>query len=200
MLPIYVSYFAGHSEEAEDKRPKTVIKVIAFVLGFTAVFTALGVFAGTLGRLLAKYKIAVNAVSGGIVIIFGLSYLGVFRLPFFKGINARYKVTGIISAFVFGIIYSVSLTPCVGAFLGSALMLASSVGGALEGGVLLLVYSLGLGIPFILSAVFIDKLSGTFGFIKKNYKIINLCSGVALILVGILIATGLLSRILLWTA
>jgi cytochrome c-type biogenesis protein len=172
-LPIYVSYFAGHSEKEEEKRVRTVFRVIAFVLGFTLVFTALGVFAGTLGRLLSEYKTAVNVVSGSIVIIFGLSFLGLFQLPFFKGIKRGYKVSGLTSAFVFGVIYSVSLTPCVGAFLGSALMLASSVGGAFKGAMLLLVYSLGLGIPFILSAIFLDKLSGAFGVIKRNYKIIN---------------------------
>lgn len=199
MLPIYISYFAGHSEESEEKRPKTVLRVIAFVIGFTVVFTALGVFAGTLGKLLSEYKTAVNVVSGCVVIIFGLSFLGLLRLPFFKGVKGGYKVTGIISAFVFGIIYSVSLTPCVGAFLGSALMLASSVGGAFQGATLLLVYSLGLGIPFVLSAIFLDKLSGAFGWIKRNYKVINFVSGVALIAVGVLIATGLLSKILLAT-
>lgn len=196
MLPVYISYFAGQSKDETGKRPKMIFKVIAFVVGFTVVFTALGLFSGTLGKLLSRYQTVVNIVSGIIVILFGLSYLGVFRIPFFKGMNKGYKITGIASAFLFGAIYSISLTPCVGAFLGSALMLASSAGGALKGATLLLTYSLGLGIPFIFSAVLLEKLSGAFTFIKKHYKIINLISGIALIVIGILMAFELLNLIL----
>lgn len=196
MLPIYVSYFAGQSKDEDSKSSKIIFKVIAFVVGFTVVFTALGLFSGTLGKLLSEYQTIVNIVSGIIVILFGVSYLEVFRIPFFKGMNKGYKVTGIASAFLFGAIYSVSLTPCVGAFLGSALMLASSAGGALRGAVLLLTYSLGLGIPFIFSAVLLDKLSGAFNFIKRHYKIINLISGIALIIVGILMTFGMLNSLL----
>ena len=196
MLPVYISYFAGQSKDETGKRPKMIFKVIAFVVGFTVVFTALGLFSGTLGKLLSRYQTVVNIVSGIIVILFGLSYLGVFRIPFFKGMKKGYKITGVASAFLFGAIYSISLTPCVGAFLGSALMLASSAGGALKGATLLLTYSLGLGIPFIFSAVLLEKLSGAFTFIKKHYKIINLVSGIALIVIGILMAFGLLNLIL----
>lgn len=196
MLPVYISYFAGQSKDETGKRPKMIFKVIAFVVGFTVVFTALGLFSGTLGKLLSRYQTVVNIVSGIIVILFGLSYLGVFRIPFFKGMNKGYKITGIASAFLFGAIYSISLTPCVGAFLGSALMLASSAGGALKGATLLLTYSLGLGIPFIFSAVLLDKLSEAFTFIKKHYKVINLVSGILLIIVGLAMAFGLLNSLL----
>ena len=196
MLPIYVSYFAGQSKNDSNKNPKMIFKVIAFVVGFTVVFTALGLFSGTLGKLLSEYQAIINIVSGVIVILFGLSYLEVFHIPFFKGMNKGYKVTGIVSAFLFGAIYSISLTPCVGAFLGSALMLASSAGGALKGATLLLTYSLGLGIPFIFSAILLDKLSGAFTFIKKHYKVINLVSGILLIIVGLAMAFGLLNSLL----
>ncbi len=107
MLPVYISYFAGQNKD-DGKSPKMIVKVIAFVVGFTVVFTALGVFSGTLGKLLSEYQIIVNIVSGVIVILFGLSYLEIFRIPFFKGMNKSYKVTGIASAFLFGAIYSVS--------------------------------------------------------------------------------------------
>lgn len=196
MLPIYISYFAGQSKNDSNKNPKMIFKVIAFVVGFTVVFTAIGLFSGTLGKLLSEYQAIINIVSGVIVILFGLSYLEVFRIPFFKGMHKGYKVTGIVSAFLFGAIYSISLTPCVGAFLGSALMLASSAGGALKGATLLLTYSLGLGIPFIFSAVLLDKLSEAFTFIKKNYKVINLVSGILLIMVGLAMAFGLLNSLL----
>lgn len=192
MLPVYISYFAGKA----DKKKYILARVIAFVLGFTAVFTLLGVFTGTLGALLKQYQTIVNIVSGIIVIIFGLSYLEVIHLPFFKGLNKRAEVNGIFSAFLFGIIYSISLTPCVGAFLGSALMMASSSGSAFKGALLLLVYSLGLGIPFMISAILIEKLNTAFSFIKAHYKTVNLICGIFLIVIGVLMATGMLSKFL----
>ena len=100
------------------------------------------------------------------------------------------------SALVFGVIFSLGWTPCVGAFLGSALMLASQQGHVLEGMLMLLAYSLGLGIPFLMSAVLIDSLKSAFDWIKRNYRIINLVSGGLLVLVGILMATGTLGRLL----
>jgi len=192
MLPIYLSYFAGDA----DRQQKSFVRALCFVLGFTLVFSLLGLFAGTLGSFLAKYRTAVNIVTGAIVILFGLSYLEVIRIPFFNGMQSGHKVTGAFSAFLFGVVYSVSLTPCVGAFLGSALMLASASGTALQGLLLLLVYSLGLGVPFLLSAVLIGRLGTLFSWIKRHYRVINLVCGVFLILVGIAMACGFLNRLL----
>ena len=193
MPPIYISYFAGGGERSVKK---TLSGALGFVTGFTIVFVALGALAGTLGGLLKEYQTAVNIVSGLIVIFFGLNFLGVFKLNLFKGSNHKVntKNMGFFSAMLFGIIFSVSWTPCVGAFLGSALMLASQQGHVGEGVVMLLVYSLGLGIPFVLSAVLIDYLKSAFNWIKKHYKVINIVCGVLLILVGVLMATGLIGR------
>ena len=193
MLPIYISYFAGGGERSVKK---TLSGALGFVTGFTIVFVALGALAGTLGGLLKEYQTAVNIVSGLIVIFFGLNFLGVFKLNLFKGSNHKVntKNMGFFSAMLFGIIFSVSWTPCVGAFLGSALMLASQQGHVGEGVVMLLVYSLGLGIPFVLSAVLIDYLKSAFNWIKKRYKVINIVCGVLLILVGVLMAAGLIGR------
>jgi len=192
MLPLYVSYFAGGSE----KKSRVLARSIAFVLGFTLVFSLMGLFAGTLGSFVVKYRTAVNIVCGAIVILFGLSYLDVIKLPMFKGMNGEREAGSVISAFVFGVVYSVSLTPCVGAFLGSAIAMAASSSSALKGTLLLVVYSLGLGVPFIISAVLIDKLRGAFSFIKRHYKVINIVCGVFLIIVGILIAFGQMSAIM----
>ena len=116
----------------------------------------------------------------------------------FKG--SRFTVDtsdlGFFSALVFGMVFSIGWTPCVGAFLGSALALASQQGHVLEGTLMLLVYSLGLGIPFVVSALLIDQLKSTFDWIKKNYKVINLVCGGLLILVGIMMATGTMGRLL----
>ena len=101
-----------------------------------------------------------------------------------------------LSAFLFGLVFSVGWTPCVGVFLGSALMLAGQQGSALVGTLMLLCYSLGLGVPFLLSAVLIDQLKGTFNFVKRNYGIINKVCGILLIAVGVLMATGLLTKVL----
>lgn len=195
MLPIYISYFAGGGERSLKK---TLSGAAGFVLGFTAVFVALGALAGTLGSFLTKYQTAVNIITGLAVIFFGLNFLGVFKLNLFQGVsrNANTGSPGFFSALVFGIIFSLGWTPCVGAFLGSALVLASQQGQALVGMGMLLCYSLGLGIPFLVSAVLIDQLKSAFTFIKKHYAVINLLCGGFLVIVGILMATGVLNRLL----
>lgn len=196
MLPIYVSYFAG--SEAQDTQ-KTLLHAFGFVLGFTLVFMALGALAGTLGSFLTAYQNVVNLVCGLIVIFFGLHFLGVFQLNLFPGAARkaiRTRNLGFFSAMVLGFIFSLGWTPCVGAFLGSALMLASQQGHVLSGMLMLLIYSLGLGLPFLISAVLIDRLKSAFDWIKSHYAIIQLFSGSFLILVGVLMATGLLGRLL----
>jgi cytochrome c-type biogenesis protein len=100
------------------------------------------------------------------------------------------------SSALFGVIFSISWTPCVGAFLGSALMMASARGRTLTGILMLFVYSLGLGIPFVVSALLIDRLKNAFDFIKRNYKAINIASGALLVVIGLLMATGLMGRVL----
>ena len=193
MLPIYVTYFAGGGERTTKK---TLTNATGFVLGFTIVFVLMGVLAGTVGSFLHEYQTPVNIVSGAIVILFGLSYLGVLKVNIFKGINRSVDTgnLGFFSSLVFGLVFSVGWTPCVGAFLGSALMLASQQGHVLAGILMLLVYSIGLGVPFIISAVLIDQLKGAFTWIKKNYRVINNVCGIFLIIIGILMATGMMGR------
>ena len=195
MLPIYISYFAGGGERSTGK---TLKGALGFVTGFTAVFVILGALAGTVGSFLREYQTAVNIVSGAIVIVFGLNFLGIFKLNLFRGSHRSVNTDnmGFFSALLFGMIFSIGWTPCVGAFLGSALMLASQQGHVMEGMLMLLAYSLGLGIPFILSAVLIDYLKSAFNWIKKNYKVINIISGSLLVVIGILMASGMLGRLL----
>ncbi|MBQ6795872.1 MAG: cytochrome c biogenesis protein CcdA [Clostridia bacterium] len=194
MLPVYISYFAGGGEKETGK----VIKnALGFILGFTAVFIMMGALAGTFGRFLTDYKTAVNIVTGLIVVFFGLNFLGVFKLNIFKGINfSKTKDMGFFSSVLFGLVFSVGWTPCVGAFLGSALMLAANRGSLTEGIMMLLCYSLGLGIPFFISAILIDKLKGAFSFVKRHYNVINAVSGWLLVIVGVLMATGLFGKFL----
>lgn len=194
MLPIYITYFAGGGERSTGK---TLKGALGFVMGFTIVFVAMGALAGTVGSFLTRYQTAVNIVSGLIVILFGLSFLGLFEISFFKGIGMKKPdQAGFFSTILFGMIFSVGWTPCVGAFLGSALVLASQQGSTLTGILMLLCYSLGLGIPFVLSAVLIDYLKSAFNFIKRNYRVINIVSGSLLILMGIAMATGFMGKLL----
>ena len=195
MLPIYISYFAGGGERTMKK---TLGNALGFTLGFTMVFVAMGALAGTLGSFLTRYQIWVNLISGLIVILFGLNYMGILKLNIFKGVSRSMvqKELGFFSSVLFGMIFSVGWTPCVGAFLGSALMLASQQGHVGEGMGMLLCYSLGLGIPFLFSAVLIDKLKSAFNWVKAHYAIINRICGGALVIVGIAMATGMLGRLL----
>ncbi len=194
MIPLYISYFAGGKER---NTKKTVKNALGFILGFTIVFVLMGALAGTFGRLLNEYKAIVDIVTGLIVIFFGLNFLGVFKLNLFKGAKkVKTDNLGFFSSLVFGFVFSIGWTPCVGAFLGSALMLAASQGHVIEGIVMLLLYSLGLGIPFFVSAILIDKLRGAFTFIKKHYKVINTICGCLLVVIGVLMATGLFGKVL----
>ena len=195
MLPIYISYFAGGGERTVKK---TLTGALGFVLGFTAVFVAMGALAGTVGRFLTRHQTLVNLISGAVVILFGLNYLGVLKWNLFRGSRQAMQMGDLnfFSAFLFGVIFSVGWTPCVGAFLGSALMLASQQGSAVQGVTMLLCYSAGLGLPFLLSAVLIDQLKGTFNWIKAHYGIINKICGGLLVLVGAAMAAGMLGRLL----
>jgi len=194
MLPVYLSYFAGSGERSTRR---TLQNAGGFVCGFTVVFVAMGALSGTLGSFFVRWRTALDIVSGAVVIFFGLTFLGVIRLNLFGGGGrALRREMGFFSAALFGMVFSVSWTPCVGAFLGSALMLASREGSALTGMVMLLSYSAGLGVPFLISAVFIDYLKSTFDGIKKHYTLVSRICGVFLVAVGVLMATGLFGRML----
>ena len=194
MLPIYISYFAG----GKNNRARALRNAVGFVLGFTLLFVLMGALAGTLGAFLKQYQVAVNVITGAVVIFFGLTLLGVFNLGIFKGLKASAGATdlGFFSSALFGIVFSVGWTPCVGAFLGSALMMAGQEGSVLAGVAMLFLYSLGLGIPFIISALLIDRLKSAFDLIKRSYAVINTVCGILLIAVGLLMMTGLMGRLL----
>lgn len=189
MLPLYISYFAN----GENNKRKTFINALGFILGFTIVFVLLGAFAGVLGGLLKRYETLVNLITGGIVVILGLNFTGLIRIGFLNGtkkLQMQIKNIHFATSVLFGMIFAIGYTPCVGAFLGSALMMASRQGTMTEGILMLIIYSAGLGIPFLVSALLIDRLKETFQVIKNHYRVINLVSGIFLIILGILMMTG----------
>ena len=184
VIPIYISYFATESKSMK----KSIINSLGFVCGFSIIFILLGVFAGTFGKFVHEYTDYINIIFGIFLIIIGLNYIGVLFIKFLnktKGTNQEKKNLTFITSVLFGIIFSLSWTPCVGAFLSSALILASTTGSVLKGASLLLIYSLGLAIPFIVTTLFLEKMKSTFDFIKKHYNIINKISGSILILSGV---------------
>lgn len=195
MIPIYISYFAGGGERSKKQ---TFINAVGFVLGFSFVFLLMGVFASTIGGMLRKYHSILNVVFGAVVIFLGLNYIGVFHLELFNGGvgKADTKDMNFVKSVIFGIVFAVGWTPCVGTFLGSALMLAGNQETVVQGALLLIIYSLGLGIPFLISAVLIDELKSTFSIIKKHYGIINKISGIFLVAVGALMCLGIMDKLL----
>ena len=193
LLPVYLSFFAG-GDEGERKKAG---RIVFFVIGFTFSFMVLGLLFSVLGKLVSAHRIAVNIVCGALMIVFGLHYLDRIHLPFLKGGGRGKPVYSCASALVFGLIYPVNLTPCIGVFLGSALALAAASASLWKGVSLLFVYSLGLGIPFVLSAILISRLDVLFFAIKKHYGIVNRVCGIFLIIVGILTACGVMNRLML---
>ncbi|MFV0527434.1 MAG: cytochrome c biogenesis CcdA family protein [Lachnospiraceae bacterium] len=195
LLPTYIFYFAGR--RTQGGRIETFANALAFVLGFTIIFTAMGAFSGVVGRLLIQYQTWINVVSGSIVILFGLHYIGVFKIKFLERTWKPQKEQngkGLLASLLLGIVFAIGWSPCTGVFLGSAVLLAAQQGGLGTGTLLLLCYSLGLGIPFILSALLIDSLKSAFDWIKKQYRLMQLLSGILLLIIGVLMLTGLFSK------
>ncbi len=200
MLPVYVSYFAGGeaADSAKQKR-QTVQNALGFVLGFTIVFLLLGAAAGTFGKFVKQHETAFSIIGGAILVLFGLNFMSVINIGFLNRtfrLHAETKSLRFFSSVLFGFVFSIGWTPCVGAFLGSALMLAANSQEALKGIAMLLLFSLGLGIPFVISAVLIDSLKQAFDAIKRHYRAVNLISGLLLIIVGVLMMFGKLNAFL----
>lgn len=196
MLPIYFIYLAGSSADRNTAEPinkgRLVINSFGFVSGFTIAFILLGATAAALGNFLENNRILLQRISGIIMILFGLHYMGVFKLRFMN-MEKRFRVNTDRLRFpgsvLFGFVFGFGWSPCLGPFLGSAVMLAGNSRTIAEGMLLLLVYSIGLAIPFVTSAVIFENVGGIFDWLKKNNKIISIVSGILLIMAGILVFT-----------
>lgn len=184
MLPIYISYFSG----SDSEKSKALKNSIAFVLGFSLIFIILAILSNLMGIFLTQYLKYIKYVFGVLIIFLGLNYMEVFKINLFskfKRFKSDVKDMGIVKAFIFGIMFSISMTPCVGTFLSSALLLIANQERLLKGIILILLYCIGLGIPFIISSLLIDKLKNVFNVIKKNFKKVKIISGIILIIMGL---------------
>jgi cytochrome c-type biogenesis protein len=196
MLPVYFLYLAGTSEVANQegpaKRKRLITNSVGFVIGFTIVFVLLGATVTSIGHFLVNHKDLLRKISGIVIILFGLNFMGILKLKFLnmeKRIDFKFNKLGFFSSILFGFVFGFGWTPCLGAFLGSALAMASNSKTIFEGIMLLLVYSIGLGIPFIIASVIFDELKSTFKLIQKHNKLIGIISGILLIVAGILVFT-----------
>ena len=185
MLPIYISYFAG---KEDSKTSRALLNSIGFVIGNTIIFILFAIIASYAGALALGIQKYIKILFGVVIIVLGLNYMGILKIKFLnKEIRVEKKIDDFtfFKTILFGMMFSISWTPCIGSFLGSALLLIANKQNILQGILLMLVYSIGFGIPFIISAVLIEKLKNFYNLIKKNYKTIKIISGVILIVMGV---------------
>lgn len=197
MLPVYFLYLAGTSEgegasQIDVNRSRLLMNSLGFVAGFTLAFILLGAAAAALGSMLENGRPLFQKISGVIMVLFGLHYMGILRIGFlntekrFRIKTDRLKFAGSV---LFGFVFGFGWSPCLGPFLGSAMMLAGNSGTIAKGMLLLLVYSIGLAIPFVISAVIFENVRGVFDWLKKHTRVISIISGILLIVAGILVFT-----------
>ena len=180
MLPVYLMYLAA---ETEQGKRASVVNTIGFVAGFTLLFMALGATATAIGAALDAHRLLLQRASGVVILIFGLHFLGVFKIGFLdveKKLEVGVRRRGFIGALLFGAAFSLGWTPCLGPFLGSALMLAGARETVAEGVFYLFVFSMGLGVPYILAI---------FQWLRRHGQAIKKVSGAILAAAGIAILT-----------
>ncbi|HHV28443.1 cytochrome c biogenesis CcdA family protein [Acetivibrio mesophilus] len=190
MLPAYFSYLAGFSDKEDGdikSKRRLLVNSLGFVLGFTIVFTLLGAAATSLGAFLKGHRDILKIISGILIIFFGLNFIGVLNIGFLnreKRFEYKFDRLRFIGSIIFGFCFAFGWSPCISYFLASILALAANSATMAEGLMLLVVYSLGLGIPFVISAMIFESIREAFNFIKSNMRIINIISGILLILLG----------------
>lgn len=203
LIPGYISFVSGATLEdmrapAGQHRRQVLITSLAFVLGFSIVFIALGASASAIGRFMMQKAPLLAKVAGAIIIVLGLHMMGLFKLAFLereKRAHVQRKPPGILGAMLVGIAFAFGWTPCIGPILGGILLVAGSKETVAEGVLLLAIYSAGLGVPFLLTSLAIDKFFALTARIRKHYHTIELVSGGLLVAIGVLIFTGQLTVI-----
>ena len=218
LIPGYISFISGASLDQLRGRPaaaaeaggvatavapgtsrRILLTSLAFVAGFSLVFVAFGATASVIGQLLGSYKTKIAYVAGAVLIVLGLHMMGVFRIGFLdyeKRAQASARPTGLLGAMLVGVAFAFGWTPCIGPILGGILTIAGAQESVAQGVVMLAAYSLGLGVPFLLTALAIDRFFAAFARIRRHYHAIEVVSGVLLIAIGLLM---LLNRLTLIT-
>lgn len=205
IVPPYLAYMSGVSiGEMQDEtaaRKKATIAALFFVLGLSTVFLFLGFTASAFGAFFLQNQELFAKISGGVVIIFGLHFLNVFRIPLLDR-EARMETGNgggsAFGAYVLGLAFAFGWTPCIGPQLGAILSLAASEASVARGTALLGVYAAGLGIPFLLAAMFLNRSMGLMNRLKRHMGLIEKVMGVLLLLVGVALVTGLFSTFSWW--
>ena len=198
LIPGYISFISGMTLEemqgqgsaSAGSRSQVLIASLAFVLGFTIIFVALGAGASAIGRFMHAYSNILEKVAGTILIVLGLHMMGVFRISLLdndKRIHTQKKPAGPFGALLVGMAFAFAWSPCIGPILGGILTMAASRESVAEGMQMLAVYSLGLGVPFILTSLAITKFFAAAARIRRHYRAIELISGGLMVAVGILI-------------
>jgi len=212
VVPPYLAYIAGVSFaelkgeaiDAEQRRRvnrRVFLSALLFVLGFTTVFVLLGATASFLGQTLARYFDVLSKIAGLAILILGIHYTGLVRIPLLyreARVDVQKSPTSLVSAYLIGLAFAFGWTPCVGPVLASVLFLAGSEGTAFQGAWLLLVYSLGMGLPFLFAAMFAGQFLSVSSRIKRHMAVIEKFIGAMLILTGVLLITGMFSVIGFW--
>lgn len=198
LIPGYVAFMTGMTTAELSSKDRNLASILGpallFVAGFTAVFVAFGASASVIGSFLAKYDSLFRTTSGVVIVLFGVFMLGVVKLPWLYG-EARLDLGnarrfGSLTALVMGAAFAFGWSPCVGPVLGSILMMAADSAEVGRGAVLLAVYSLGLGVPFVIVAVMLGRIQPVLGWLVRHAFVINRVAGVILISLGVLILTG----------
>ncbi|MGB9755695.1 MAG: cytochrome c biogenesis CcdA family protein [Desulfurella sp.] len=175
LIPIYISYISGVTikdlKNSHDKNvyQKTILNSIAFVIGFSIIFTLMGTSASYIGTIIVTNKILLAKISGILIIIFGIFYVLKFDFIYkYLRINIKVKSVNLFTSFIIGILFALGWSPCVGPILSSILVIAANTANLSKGAMLLFVYSLGLGIPFILASIFMGFFVKSFNFLRTN--------------------------------
>jgi cytochrome c-type biogenesis protein len=199
VLPGYVGYLSGSMAGQTSNRARTLSHAVAFVAGFSIVLIVLGASVGLVGYLIYDYVPLLRRLGGTILIVFGLHLAGIIRIPFLYR-EAKLHVGAprpgrYTTSFTLGLVFGVGWTPCIGPTLAAILLMASTTQTVLQGGLLLTVYCLGLGIPFLITAVALDRVRLVLKQVNRRGNLVSAVSGVLLIGMGILIFTDQLTRL-----
>ena len=203
IVPPYLAFMAGSSMDDIEagKSRKVIISALFFVLGLSTVFMMLGIAASALGRSLLRFQSEMTMAGGIVIIIFGLHFLGIFRIPFLyreARMDTGSKGGTFIGAYVLGLAFAFGWSPCIGPILGTILFLVVDEGNVGRGMVMMATYAFGLGLPFILAAVFITKAIGLMNRFKRHMRKVEIISGVLMITIGVLMITGWFTAMSFW--